>query len=78
MKASVQGEVVLLNTRTGQYFGLNVVGAWLWEHISSPITFGELVAKVVEKYEVDLEQAEHDINAVVGSLHDAGLIETTG
>ena len=49
----VGDELILLNMETGDYLGLNPVGASIWENLSVPIAVSELVDRLTESFEVD-------------------------
>jgi coenzyme PQQ synthesis protein D (PqqD) len=71
----VEDGVVLLQTKDGVYFGLNELGARLWESIQEPRPVTELANLVSERYEVDRERATADVLALVRELVDNRLIE---
>lgn len=73
---SVPGETVILDAASGRYFGLDGVGARVWELLERPITFGDLVRTVRDEYEVDADRCGHDMGVLIGELRDAGLVET--
>ena len=71
---NVDGQMVLLNLDTEQYYGLNEVGA----HIINRITmepFDDAFAGLVEDYGVDEELLRRDIDKLVGDLMEAGLLQ---
>lgn len=49
----VGDELILLNMETGDYLGLNPVGACIWENLSVPISVSELVGRLTASFEVD-------------------------
>jgi hypothetical protein len=74
----VDGEVVLLNVVTGQYFGLDAVGSQVWILLQSAGPNGanltSLCAMVVERFEVDLATAEQDLTALFTDLTTQQLV----
>lgn len=70
----VDGEMVLLNLKTEQYYGLDRVGADIVTRLTSePID--DAVASLREIYEVDQELLDADIARLVAELQAAGLLQ---
>ena len=69
------GEAVLLNLESGQYYGLDPVGARIWELLRSPHSVQSLHAAILEEYEVDSETCLRDLSSIVAALNRAGLVE---
>lgn len=74
----VPDETVILDAESGRYFGLDGVGSRVWELLSEPTRFADLVATVVAEYDVDRARCERDLRALVTDLRAAGLVTTTG
>jgi hypothetical protein len=68
-------EKVLLQTKTGQYLGINPVGGFIWELLSEPRTAAELTSLVMQRYAVDERVAHADVAAFIQSLSEEGLVE---
>jgi hypothetical protein len=68
----VDGEVVLLNVSTGQYFGLDAVGSQVWILLQSMGAHGAnletLCSLVKGEFEVDSDTAERDLTALLNDL----------
>jgi len=73
--ADLQDEAVILNLKDGVYYGLNPVGARIWELVQEPRTVGELCDTIASEYEVDPDQCERDVIALVRELSDNSLVE---
>jgi hypothetical protein len=72
----MEGETVILNVASGRYFSLDGVGSHLWEALREPRSPEALLGLVLEHYEVDAETAKRDIATLLGSLEEAGLVES--
>jgi hypothetical protein len=48
-------EMVLLDLETGCYFGLNPVGTEVWERAQGGAALGDIVAGIVEAYDVAIK-----------------------
>lgn len=53
----------------------NEVGAFLWETLKEDVTKEQLVARVLEEFEVDQETAFHDIEEWIEQMEKMGLLE---
>ncbi|HVK40485.1 MAG TPA: PqqD family protein [Candidatus Kapabacteria bacterium] len=69
------GEVAILDLRSGEYYGLNSVGALVWQILQAPRTLAELCREVEAAFEVDTERCMRDMVVLVGELRDRGLVE---
>ncbi len=73
--SEVQGEAVLLNVKTGIYFGLNEVGTFIWTSLEESVNLSALQERLVEKYEASPEQVWTDLVALITDLHDRNLVD---
>jgi Coenzyme PQQ synthesis protein D (PqqD) len=75
VSAEVEGESVILNLADGVYYGLDGVGARVWELLRQPRTLEELCDAVTAEYEVDADMARHDLLELLGELSARRLVE---
>jgi hypothetical protein len=72
----VGGEQVILDLDAGTYYGLNAVGARVWQLLQSPIEVEALVDTVSEEYEdVSRSQCREDVTHLLADLLEHKLIE---
>ncbi len=69
------GEAVILNLGTGQYYGLNEVGARVWELIQQPCTFDSILHSLLEEYDVQPDVCKQDLTKILIDMKEACLIE---
>lgn len=74
MDRSVGDETVLLHLATGTYYGLDPVGARIWELITAGHTLGEIRDQMLQEYAVEAQQLEGDLFRLVHDLLDQGLV----
>ncbi|BAZ11061.1 hypothetical protein NIES4071_28860 [Calothrix sp. NIES-4071] len=67
-------EAVILNLKSGVYHGLNEVGATIWKLVQEPRTIKEIEHKLLEEYDVEPEQCQSDVIALLSDLLAAELI----
>lgn len=69
-------EAVLLQLQRGQYFGLNAIGTQVWKILQKgPTSMAQLQNWMIEKYDVQPDECARDLEALLCSMIDAGLIE---
>ncbi len=69
------GEVVLLNLENGMYYGLDPVGARIWNLIQKPKNVNDIRDVLLKEYDVEPARCEQDLLALLKRLADEGLIE---
>lgn len=75
ISADLSGEVVILNLDAGVYFGLDAVGARVWNLIQEPRTFNDIREILLDEYEVEPGRCEQELSALLRELAAAGLVE---
>jgi hypothetical protein len=68
-------EAVILGGDAGLYFGLNQVGARVWELVQQPVRVSEICAALCEEYEVEPARCQQDVLALLSELHTKGLLD---
>ncbi len=74
VSCDLEGESAILNMTNGVYYGLDALGARIWELIQEPKTLNEVRDVIVSEYEVEPERCERDLVALLTQLNDEGLI----
>ncbi len=69
------GETAILDLKSGQYYGLNTVGARIWELLQDSRTVTELLDVLLSEFDVEALSCERDLFTLLGDLHNKGLIE---
>ena len=71
----LQGEIVILSPKDGVYFGLDPVGTRAWQLIQHHGRLGAVKDAMLKEYEVSAERLWEDLQDLVSSLLDNGLVE---
>ena len=71
----LDGEMVLLNASRGEYFGLDAMGHRFWVALVESESILEASRRLLEEFEVEPDQLEHDLSALIRTLSDHGLLE---
>lgn len=70
----LEGEAVLLNLKSGVYFGLDPVGTRIWRLIEDKVGLGDIVETIVAEYDVDAARSGADLLALVEDLAKNELV----
>ena len=71
----LDGELVLLDLRTGVYCSLDPVGTRIWTLTQEGRSLADIVEAVVEEYDVTPERFSADLLGFVASLREKGLVD---
>lgn len=71
----LDGEIVALDGGKSVYLGTNRTGALLWQKVSAGTTRDQLVAELVNGFDVEIERARSDVDRFVADLRANGLLE---
>lgn len=75
--ANLAEEAVILNLTDGIYYGLNPVGARIWNLIQTPRTVQEVQGILIQEYEVEPQRCRVDLLELLQKLAAKGLITIT-
>ncbi len=75
LTAPVDGELVMLDPRRGEYFGLDAIGHRVWQLLERPRTVESLCSALETEFDVTPETCRADVLAFLEQLSDAQLVE---
>jgi Coenzyme PQQ synthesis protein D (PqqD) len=75
VSSNLAGEAIVLDIKSGRYFGMQEVGALIWSMLEKPRTVGEIREAIMSEYEVDQETCEHELTSFLHQMESAALIE---
>jgi hypothetical protein len=78
ISCNLSGEIVILSVESGLYFGLDQVGARVWELIQQPRSVSEIVDLLIQEYDVDEQRCGHDVLELLDEMQRRQLIEVAG
>lgn len=70
----INDECVLLNMENEQYFGLDIIGARIWEIIADNGNVSQALARLQQEYDVDLETLKLDLAQLLSEFESEKLI----
>ena len=73
----LQGEAVLLNLKSGVYFGLDPVGTRIWQLFSEHEVLSEVAQAVVAEYDVAEDKCSEDLLKLVDDLEKQELVSVS-
>ena len=68
-------EKVMMDIEKGKYYALNEVGSSIWDKIESTISVSDIVEKLLEEYDVSIEQCTEEVLNYLNNLEKEKLIE---
>lgn len=71
---TLEGETVLLNLSTEEYFSLNDVGSLVWDLADGQRTIADITQVIVAEYDAERAEVLDDMLALLDELADAGLV----
>ena len=75
--SEIKEEGVILSLRNGKYYGVNPVGASIWQAIQSPATLPEIQAAVTREYDVDEETCRREVLTFLEKMVSEELVEVS-
>lgn len=75
VSCSLGEESAILNLKNTVYYGLDPVGARIWNLLQQPRTVGDLRDALLAEYEVDEDRCERDLLGLLEKMRDEGLIQ---
>ena len=74
VSCDLAGEAAILNLKNGVYYGLNPVGARIWNLIQRPKAVSEIRDALLKEFDVAPEHCERDLLELLEDLARQGLI----
>lgn len=70
----VEGELVILNLTDSRYFGLDPVGARMWEALTTAPSVGAACEALAREFEVEPARLQLDVAGLAAELGGRGLL----
>lgn len=72
---SVDGELIILNREQEKIHQLNPSASFIWNRLDGQASNDHLVTAIIEKYAVEQDVAQRDLESLLNELSDLQLIE---
>jgi len=70
----IDGEVVIVNLNTGNYYSIDKLAVDIWTFIDSGAALGQIADAIADRYDGNRKDIENGINQLVNQLVEEGLI----
>lgn len=70
----LSGEKVMIDFATGKYFMIKGVGNDIWDMIQNPISYGEIVEKLLSEYDVEEEECKTSVSNFLAKLKELNFV----
>ena len=71
----LDGEMVLLNMQSGQYFGIDEIGSKIWALLEEKVMPVDIVKRLITEYEVTEEDCQQQVAEFLDELAQEGLVK---
>jgi len=71
-------ESAILNLKNSVYYGLDPVGARVWNLLREPRRVAAVRDTLLDEYDVEAKRCEHDLLELLEKMRGEGLIEVRG
>lgn len=75
VETQLDDETVVMNTASGEIFGMTEPASEIWRLIAEPIAVRDLVVRLVSRYAVEPETCGEEVGRFLGELERAGMLE---
>ena len=77
LAAEVAGEIAVVETNSGRYFGFDAIGSGIWQELEEPMRCDMLCARMSERFDGDDALIARETIAFVEKLVARGLVIVT-
>ncbi|MFN5044048.1 MAG: PqqD family protein [Bacteroidota bacterium] len=67
-------ELVLMDTKTGDYLGINAVGTHIWNLLAGSKSVQELVTDLISRFEVTESQCQTEVENFLSDLEKRKMV----
>jgi hypothetical protein len=70
----IDGEAVIMNVKSGVYYSMTGAGVFLWERLATGVPLDAILVEMERAYEVSADQLRSDVQALVTSCLEEGVL----
>jgi len=74
MVAPVRDETVMMEIKSGRYYGLDDIGSEIWRRLESPCKFGELVGGLAADFDADRAVIAEDVRELLSIMAEHNVV----
>src|SRR4030042_1354668 len=75
---TIDGETVIVNLDSGNYYSLNRVGAEVWKLIGEKVSIGGIIESIANRYDAKKEEIVKAVNHLINELQQELLVVMDG
>jgi hypothetical protein len=75
VSCDLDGETALMSVENGKYYALDPIGSRIWALLEQAWPVSDLCALLLEEFEVEPSQCEHDVLSFLNGLAQDNLIK---
>ncbi|MGY8825389.1 MAG: PqqD family protein [Candidatus Latescibacterota bacterium] len=64
----IDGDLVMMSISEDAFFGLNAVGAAIWDFLAKPASIEAIISHVLDHFETSEQQCQTDVLSFVGEM----------
>jgi len=73
--SSIDGEVIMLSLKKGEYYALNSVASDIWNLLDKPVSVEDLIRKLMGEYDVEYEPCRQDTLRCLDDFLEKAIIQ---
>lgn len=74
ISCDLDGEIVIMDSKSGDYYKMNSIGTRIWELITNPLPIEEIVLQLQREYEIDNQSCRQEVANFIENLSEKKLI----
>ena len=74
IEAEIDGDVVMMNPATGDYYGLGSVAGRIWKLLEQPLTEEQIVEVLLEEFEVSETQCRKEVADFIKQMCNSSVV----
>jgi hypothetical protein len=74
LSSKMDEEIIMMSVQNSEYYGVNPVGAYIWQMLEQPCSIENIIEMLVNEYDVNKEQCMNDIIPFLIKLEEKKII----
>lgn len=70
----IGAETVMMSIEQGKYYGTNKTGSYIWQVLETPMTFGELCAKLASDFSIPEDKCREEVKPFIEEMQRENII----
>lgn len=75
LSSDLDGQIVMLNIETGEYYDIDPIGSDIWNQIEQPKSVNKICNELAQEYAVKVEQCQSDVMKFLNELLSLSAVE---